>query len=180
MKLTALWMVIWLAIVLGVIGYQIAEKEHTVAKGRVVLLKLAPVDPRSLMQGDYMTLRYDLAIEARKAAESVGAADGKAKAKVLEGLLVVKLDADGVATFVRFAGDTSDEVPLLYGDEVLIKYRNHGGVLVGAESFFFQEGDATLYEKARYGELKVSDAGETILVGLRDETLQPLGKGWGE
>ncbi|MFX7329222.1 GDYXXLXY domain-containing protein, partial [Acinetobacter baumannii] len=35
-----------------------AQKEMLLKEGQLVLLPLAPVDPRSLMQGDYMALRY--------------------------------------------------------------------------------------------------------------------------
>ncbi|WP_419465319.1 GDYXXLXY domain-containing protein [Aeromonas caviae] len=35
--------------------------EHAMSQGEVVLIELAPVDPRSLMQGDYMRLNYALA-----------------------------------------------------------------------------------------------------------------------
>jgi len=34
------------------------EKEALISTGQVVFVELAPVDPRSLMQGDYMTLNY--------------------------------------------------------------------------------------------------------------------------
>lgn len=59
--------------------------------------------------------------------------------------------------------------------EMLLRYRRRGTVRLGAESFFFQEGYARRYGQARYGELKVSEKGESVLVGLRDENLRPLG-----
>ncbi|WP_341649050.1 GDYXXLXY domain-containing protein [Thauera humireducens] len=47
-----------LALVLGVALKAIHDREQTLAHGQVVLVQLAPVDPRSLMQGDYMALRF--------------------------------------------------------------------------------------------------------------------------
>jgi uncharacterized membrane-anchored protein len=41
-------------------------------------------------------------------------------------------------------------------------------------AFFFQEGDAGLYEAARYGEFRVDD-GELLLTGLRGRALERLG-----
>jgi hypothetical protein len=38
-------------------------------------------------------------------------------------------------------------------------------------AFFFQEGDAGLYEAARYGEFRVDD-GELLLTGLRGPALE--------
>ena len=46
---------------------------------------------------------------------------------------------------------------------------------LGAESYFFQEGQSDLFAKARYGELRATPGGETVLVGLRDADLAALG-----
>ncbi len=46
---------------------------------------------------------------------------------------------------------------------------------IGPESFFFQEGHANYYNDARDGELRVSPAGDVLLVGLRGEELESLG-----
>jgi uncharacterized membrane-anchored protein len=43
-------------------------------------------------------------------------------------------------------------------------------------AFFFQEGDAGLYGKARYGEFRVDAGGESILTAMRDEQLERLGR----
>ena len=49
-----------LAILVG-INVTVWRFEHAMSSGETVLLELAPVDPRSLMQGDYMRLSYALA-----------------------------------------------------------------------------------------------------------------------
>jgi uncharacterized membrane-anchored protein len=151
-----------LLLVLIAVNYWIAKREETLATGRTVLLRLAPADPRSLIQGDYMRLRY--AIADTVPAERLDA----------EGRIVVSLDAQGVAAFVRLHRGEA-----LQPGEHLLFYRNRGGLRLGAEAFFFQEGDAPLYENARYGELRVDDTGASVLVGLRGEDLRPLGRGEG-
>jgi uncharacterized membrane-anchored protein len=145
-------------LVLLAVNYSIAKKEGILRDGHTMLLRLAPVDPRSLMQGDYMVLRYALANNFPK------------KQLANKGCIVVALDENKVATFVRVYDDTP-----LYDDEHLLVYRNRDGLRLGAESFFFQEGDAKLYSKARYGELKVDRSGASVLVGLRGEDFTPLG-----
>ena len=45
-----------LLLVLAVVNGAILKKQAVVESGERVVLKLAPVDPRSLMQGDYMIL----------------------------------------------------------------------------------------------------------------------------
>ena len=48
-------------LMLAAVNWGIYSRERLLAEGRVVMLELAPVDPRSLMQGDYMTLNFQLA-----------------------------------------------------------------------------------------------------------------------
>ncbi|MES2507043.1 MAG: GDYXXLXY domain-containing protein [Verrucomicrobiota bacterium] len=154
-------LILWLAVVAGVLGYLVWQKEQTVAQGRTVLLELAPRDPRSLMQGDYMVLRYSLAQDMQTLQDKLAQ----------KGLLVLKLDERGVAKGLRL-----HQGEALAPDEQRLIYRDRQGLRIGAESFFFQEGDAALYEKARYGELKVDAEGNSVLTGLRDAELQPLGQ----
>ena len=47
-----------LLLLLGYLNWSIYQKEQTLRDGQLVLFELAPVDPRSLMHGDYMSLRY--------------------------------------------------------------------------------------------------------------------------
>jgi uncharacterized membrane-anchored protein len=146
-------------LVLGAVNYLIMKKEDTLASGRTMLLRLAPLDPRSLIQGDYMALRYEIAREVPR--------DQLKKDK---GHIVVSLDMNNVAKFVR----VHKGEPLQEG-EYLLFYRNRGELRLGAESFMFQEGDVRLYEWAKYGELKVDPSGASVLVGLRGEDFKPLG-----
>ncbi len=140
----------------------IIQKERVLASGQTVLLELAPRDPRSLMQGDYMVLDY--AISREQASAAAGQRDGH---------LVLRLDEQGVGHFVRFH---SPDVPLGPGEfKLQYRYRQHR-LRLGAESFFFQEGHASRYEQARYGELRVAGSGSSVLVGLRDEQRAPMGR----
>src|SRR5690349_10697934 len=76
--------------VFALLNYAIYEKEQVKANGETVYLELAPVDPRSLMQGDYMALRY--AIE--RSIETVAPQNKR-------GFMVIALDENRVARFVR-------------------------------------------------------------------------------
>ncbi|WP_293650426.1 GDYXXLXY domain-containing protein, partial [Thiolapillus sp.] len=53
-------------VILVVINIGIYHKERLLAEGTPLLLKLAPMDPRSLMQGDYMALNYQISRDWRK------------------------------------------------------------------------------------------------------------------
>ena len=43
---------------LAIVNFGIWQRENLLQSGRVVLLELVPVDPRSLVQGDFMRLSY--------------------------------------------------------------------------------------------------------------------------
>ncbi len=47
-----------LLVILAAVNWAIWDKEGHLAEGEVMYLELAPVDPRSLMQGDYMALNF--------------------------------------------------------------------------------------------------------------------------
>lgn len=150
----------WLGLVLflSTASAMVWKKEQLLAHGQTVQLTLAPVDPRSLMQGDYMVLRYDLVSQVPKVDELPR-----------HGRLIVRRDDSGVASFVRL----DDGAPLAEGELALL-YRNVNGLHIGAESYFFQEGTAAIYQAARYAELKVDDGGTCLLTTLLDEARQPL------
>ena len=150
-----------LAISLGVPGFAVVQKERQLANGTQMLVELAPVDPRSLIQGDYMRLDYAMARQV-----------GRPTDWPRDGHLVVRLDSQGVARFVR---RHSEAVPISTGEH-LLQYRRRGQrIRIGTDAFFFQEGHAARYSGARYGELRVDAAGGSVLVGLRDSELRRLG-----
>jgi uncharacterized membrane-anchored protein len=150
-------------VLLAVFTWSVFSKERLLREGTTVLVPLGPKDPRSLMQGDYMRLRY--AVPDRILNAATQRADRR-------GLLVVKLDREGRASFER-VHEKGEE---LSSREHLLAYFWRGRqVDVGASGFFFEEGKGRLYETARFGELRVAASGSSVLVGLRDEQLKPLG-----
>ena len=148
------WIIILLnlLILLGIFNNSIVKKETLLSDGKLILLELAPVDPRSLMQGDYMRLRY--AISENRKYDSISK----------RGFCVIKLQENGIGKKVRI----QDDIIPLNEKEYLIEYTSKGwrGINIGAESYFFQEGEAEKYENAKYGGLKVDNIGNSLLVGL--------------
>jgi uncharacterized membrane-anchored protein len=151
-----------LALALAVPNALVVQKERLLASGTTMLLELAPVDPRSLIQGDYMSLDYAM---ARQIADSQ-------QHWPSTGQIVVALDDLGVARLVR---RHQDGAPLGPGEHLLTYRRRRGRVRVGTDAFHFQEGHARRYQGARYGELRVSPSGTSVLLGLRDSTRAALG-----
>ncbi|MBL0477929.1 GDYXXLXY domain-containing protein [Aeromonas veronii] len=153
-----------LAILAG-INATVWRYEHAMSSGEVVLLRLAPVDPRSLMQGDYMRLNYEIARE-------LTSRDARATQNKGSDTLVIRLDAHQVATLV--ADGKPDQ---LASDERLLQvHQSERQWQIGPDAYFFEEGTGEQYEAARYGEFRLQADGKTLLVGLRDEAYQPIGQ----
>jgi uncharacterized membrane-anchored protein len=132
-------------LVLAAVNASIVAKERIKTHGEIILLELAPVDPRSLMQGDYMALRFELAqqISAQEA-----------------GLAPLTVDEKRVA---RLDPNPQDA-------QLHIRFRvRNGQVWLGTNAYFFEEGSAERFNGARYGEFRLDpDTGEAVLTGLRD------------
>ncbi|OZI66243.1 GDYXXLXY domain-containing protein [Bordetella genomosp. 11] len=161
-----------LALVLAVVNTGIWQREQLLASGHIVRLALAPVDPRALMQGDYMALRFAAAREITRLQDGQPATvAGLWGGPATDGYLVLLPDAEGVAQPVRVqpAPEPHD------AREVVLRYRLRAdGVRLVTNAFFFPEGEAARYEQARYGELRVGDDGTGLLVRLLNADLQPL------
>ena len=150
------------ALIAAVVNQGVLRNERLLEHGRLVLLELAPVDPRSLMQGDYMRLRFRAAEAAR------GELEGREN---IDGALVLEVDEHGVGVFDRHA----DDAPLA-PDELLMSFRVRGGHLrFATDAFFFQEGQAKLFESARYGGFRVSPHGKSLLTDMYDEERVRIG-----
>ncbi|MFD0701266.1 GDYXXLXY domain-containing protein [Myroides pelagicus] len=167
--------------------YSVWEKEKIVKQGQLVLLELAPVDPRSLMQGDYMRLNYAISQrnsafdrtifsgEERPDVESDIAAnqqevDQQTQSKSYQakrGYVLLTVGQDAVGHFEYL----TDKITTKQENQVYVKIFNNTSwnYNIGAESYFFQEGEAEKFEKAKYGGLRVDDKGNSVLVGMYDQ-----------
>ncbi len=58
-------------LVLGFFFFNIIKNESILNDGETVLLRLRPVDPRSIMQGDYMALRFSLGDDVKRGRERI-------------------------------------------------------------------------------------------------------------
>ena len=148
--------------ILVIINTQIVVKQGIIEDGRIMLLRLAPRDPRSLMQGDYMALRYAMADPVARATEAAGITDGR---------VVVELAANGEADFAGlYQGQP------LRQDEQLLRFRKRGeSVRLASDAYFFEEGQWQTFNDARFGELRVDDDGDAVLTGLRNADGDRLG-----
>jgi uncharacterized membrane-anchored protein len=142
-------------LIAGALVYGVCRQERTLKSGEIFYLRLAPLDPRSLMQGDYMQLNYS--VDNKLPNQD----DLRGKQAVL-----VK-DAAGAASFSRiYEGE-----PLAANEIKVNIMRGNAGFSVAPESYMFQEGLAKSYEAAKYAVLKTDGSGKVLLVNLADESL---------
>lgn len=175
------------AVILTFFVYSIAKNERVLSSGEIVLMELRPADPRSIMQGDYMTLRFSVGDSVRYGAfvdsEEYEGDDyhiedeyeySQRQSYQLYDYCVVRLDNDRVASFVRLTNSKDD----VKEGEMLLRFsegksRWEKYVYFGADSYFFQEGTGDKYSNARYGMLKVVTTGGLTgtcsLIGLCGE-----------
>ncbi len=151
-------------LIFGVVNIGIWKSEKLIEQGEVVLLELAPVDPRSLMQGDYMALRYTMA-------DAISAQLTDTDTSI-NGQVIVELDQQRRAKFVG----VDQQQPLADG-QLRLQFRlRHGQVKFATNAFFFQEGTGEIYESAKYGLFRAGQDGNLLLTHLVDEQLHPLGQ----
>lgn len=135
------------------------QKEALISSGRPVFIELAPVDPRSLMQGDYMALNFQMP-----------ALDREGIATLRRAMVIAKVDGRGVAVMQGLAGDRS-----LAPDEILIELVQTGsGLRPATNAWYFKEGEAPRWSRAKYGEFRIDDKGRALLVNLRGPALEKL------
>ncbi len=168
-----------LTLVLALVGinHAIWQKEQVLLDGQSVFLELAPVDPRSIMQGDYMRLRFAMA-QSIRANIPVSSLPGEQVTH--DGYVMVKLDERRVGHFyalVNGINNTPNNEQASAETLLKLQYRvRNNRVQFATNAFFFQEGDAQLFNAARYGEFKVAENGELLLVAMYDKDLILLGQ----
>ena len=138
-----LWLVAGAVVVFGLVNWDVRGKEKVIAEGQPVLVRLVPVDPRSLMQGDYMALNFLLPPE-------VSAALRKSLAPAA--LVRAKLDAKGEATVLALARSRADAGA---GEIILPLKQLKGRWVLVTDAYFFPEGTGEAFARAQFGDFRL-------------------------
>ena len=168
-SLQTAWVVVGAALVLGVVNWDVRGKEQVIATGQPVLVPLVPVDPRSLMQGDYMALNFALPQNVR---------EGLAQTIAPTALVRASVDAKGIASIQALVA--ADATPG-QGEVILPLKRLKGRWVLVTDAYFFPEGTGAVFEQAKFGDFRVLPDGRALLVGLADAqgVVIPVPKGGG-
>jgi|GEM_PF-455601 uncharacterized membrane-anchored protein/uncharacterized membrane protein len=152
-----------LVLQLAFTGFQSYSNEMALTEGKEIILQLEPVDPRSMLQGDYVQLRYEAGSYQPKESVKTGTVF----------TLKVKKDDKGIyrPTGDVFPGRSSETGKKRETDEAYLtgKYNGYDSIIFGIESFFVEEGTGFELERdAKYAKVIVSDEGNALLVDVKD------------
>lgn len=162
---------IWAGAAIALLGVNAAiwQKEHLIREGEPVFIPLAPADPRSLMQGDFMTLAFQMPPSPTDTGAAPSWHDALPGGQRWQ--VVAVRDARGVATLQRYDLGQGALAP---GEFRIQLTRKPRGWTVVTDAWFFAEGEAQRWQVARFGEFRVDRQGRALLVGLRGADLAPL------
>ncbi|WP_118813722.1 GDYXXLXY domain-containing protein [Haemophilus haemolyticus] len=189
-----IWLVgVFVIALLGAVNYKVQQFEDVLATGKPIVLKIAPVDPRSLVQGDYMVLNYAILsefqqsqvlpesneplesnepIETVESNEITGIDESSPSEK--KAYILVHLDKNHVATFCEEQSEIPTDfkhcTPNLY---LPIRYKDGWLPKLPSQDYFFAEGKGEYYAQAEYAEYRFKD-GILLLASLLDKDLKGL------
>lgn len=130
-----IFVVLNLLLLMIVFGYSVIKEEKNLKKA-TFYIKTVPVDPRSLIQGDYMVLNYDIAASARM---EIG--------NIRKGYIRIKINDLKIAEFIRI----DEEYLPPSNNEISIQFQKNGSNIdIGVNSYLFQEGTGNKFQKAQY------------------------------
>lgn len=144
---------------LAIVGVQVGKSETLLANGKAIRLELQPVDPRSLLQGDYVILRYSISALELKPEPNINE-------KVSVGLVQ---NEEGVyeynGSFVK--GRAEEASPAKADVWITGRYKGDGRIEYGIENYFVSEGTGLeLEQKAKYANVKVSKSGDALILSI--------------
>ena len=144
---------------LVLIGLIVKHQWH-LTHAKSIFVELVPVDPRSILQGDYMALRYNLVLRAG------GLGQFENSGHVLS---YVQLDQQQRIRLTTLTPQAQAQPLWLKNPTNQVQ-----DLYPAANSFLFAEGLADCYAQATHAELKVNAEGRAMLVNLTADDLQPL------
>lgn len=147
---------------LAILGYQVWSSETILEEGTLVKLELQPVDPRSLLQGDYVRLGYTIS--------NLGEHDVAHGEKIRVVLRKQQDDLYAYSGYYELNGVWNKEYQAM-PEDVVINGTTLGGERVeyGIESYFVPEGTGLEVERnARFAFVKIGRKGDAILESLSE------------
>ena len=147
-------------ILMSFFSFNVYRQEKIKKVDSKLILELAPVDPRSLLQGDYMVLRYDII-------DNLYTWELEKENYFSKGFVLLEKDDNGISRFCWSFREW---------EKGSIEFRRdmEGTYSIGADSYFFEEGTGDLYQNARYAEFYLYDEGKIKIKCLLNRNMEPI------
>ena len=159
------------------------QSQQIKLRGEILFLELAPLDPLSLVQGQYMRLRFGIETRYDTTQEDYQIIQNNRG----NGLAIINLDSRRIGTLNGLLTTNQWRQQQNRGDTILLQVHaqlldsrsesapfGFHSIRIQQNSFLFQENTEDRYAKAKYGIFRVHENGRYILVDLADEQLRPL------
>jgi uncharacterized membrane-anchored protein/uncharacterized membrane protein len=146
---------------IGFLGYQTFTNETLLKEGETVRLELAPIDPRSLIQGDYVRLNYDIS-------ENTSFLNAGLPGEKIQLILRPEGEVYSYSGYYKQRGKWNRTYEKQETDVVINGViGGDGRVIFGIESFFVEEGTGIDVENtAEFAIVKIPENGNALLVNL--------------
>lgn len=176
-----------IAVFLGLIF----KNEWHLKHSQSIYVRLQPVDPRSILQGDYMRLNYQLYFAPQNSIlentdqqntnqQNINQEDHIFSGHYFDQIIQNK---SSIVTYVeldpqrRVIHTSFEPLKNVQIQRLVLQNPNNRYTMLypASKSFLFAEGLADCYQQAKYAEFKVDQQGNAILTALKGEQLQDLG-----
>ena len=169
----------------------IFKNEWHLKHSQSIYVRLQPVDPRSILQGDYMRLNYQLyfapqnsnlenTTEQNTNQQNINQEDHIFSGHYFDQIIQNK---SSIVTYVeldpqrRVIHTSFEPLQNVQVQRLVLQNPNNRYTMLypASKSFLFAEGLAECYQQAEYAEFKVDEQGNAILTALKGDQLQDLG-----
>ncbi|OAH53200.1 MULTISPECIES: GDYXXLXY domain-containing protein [Bacillaceae] len=153
-----------IAIQSGFLLFTAWQKEQLLQNGEIVALELAPIDPRSMLQGDYVQLNYEIQTNYREHYYEDTSTLPDGKVNVLLEKSAETIDYNGKIIPVYTASSFAHAGT---GEGLKMKGKARAGTLtLGIEHFFIPENSGAEWEEKTHAIVRVAENGDAILETL--------------
>ena len=170
-----------IAVFLGLIF----KNEWHLNNSQTMYVRLQPVDPRSIIQGDYMALNYQLYFAPQHLSpESTSQANINQEDQIFSGHYFDEVIKNKSSVLTHVELDSQRRVIHSYFElpknvrtaRLILQNPNnrYSELYPASRSFLFAEGLEPCYRNAKFAELKLKENGKALLVNLVDSHLKPL------
>lgn len=154
-----------IAIQSGFLLFTVWQKEQLLQNGEIVALELAPIDPRSMLQSDYVQLNYEIQANYREDyyKETASLPTGNVDVLLEKSTETVEYKGKTIPVYTAssFTPTGTEE------DTLAIKGKARAGTLtLGIEHFFIPENSGAKWEEKTHAIIRVAENGDAILETL--------------